>query len=134
MNLHQRIAAALFAGLNHRALQAIELGFTGVDHTALGSQRNEISHTQFGKFFNKEIGSVAFRQRGGQFETKWQFTLGSKNLDNIQFHLISLDRLDFGDILPAVAVEQDDAIAVAKAANRGKMVSFGTLEKCFSMV
>ena len=96
-----------------------------MDHAARRPQGREGGGSQLGQFFEKKLGTIAARQRGGDIEAKGQLAAGAFHGENFQRHLAAADRFDPGGILMAVAVEQTNGGAGTKTANHGEMMRLG---------
>jgi hypothetical protein len=108
---HQPVAAALLAGLDHRALQPGARGGRGKRHSPGGDQRHQPRHAEFGELLDHPLLPRPLGERDGErercpgrdrFRDRW---LGP------QLDPIAVDRRDLRQPAAAGAVEEHHPVA-----------------------
>jgi hypothetical protein len=126
---HQHIAATLFAGFDHPAFKLVAFAVARMVVGKMAPERNKGGDAKFGQLLDQELGPIAFRQRGGDFERERQFTLRRFDREDFQRDFAPRNLRDARGILVAVAVEQADRVAGAESAHCGKMASFRAVQR-----
>src|SRR5262249_13937861 len=126
---HQGVPAALLAGLNDMALHLVEPRLAGMHDAVLSLQWHEGGDAKLGELFDKELAAVALGKGGGDFEVERQLAPRLGDVRDFEGDVAALDFDDAGGVFAAVAVEEADGVARAKATDCGKMVGFGAFQK-----
>ena len=85
-------------------------------------QRHEDGDPELGQLFQEELAPIALRQRRRHRHAEWQLARRRFDPDNFQRDVASFCVVHEGGVFMAIAVEQANAVARAKPADRGEMV------------
>ena len=126
IDLHQPRAAALLGRLQRDALEAFELAAPGIDHAALGDDRDEPIRPEFRRFLHEHRGAVALGHGHGQVDARaGRGELASRS--DLDAHRAP-DRLHGGVSRAAPAVEDFHFAPGAQAEHAAGVVDLFSVE------
>ena len=127
-NLHERVAAALLAGLDHPPLESGLGGGGRLCHAAGRLQWHEPRCSQFGELLHHPLLPFSFRQCDGERERDPAGLRIDRRLGSVECHAIAADRCHAGRPLAAGAVEEHDWVAHLRAEHSREVTGLVALE------
>src|SRR5262249_6710823 len=86
-------------------------------------------HAELGQLLNQELATIPLRHRRGDLQKERQFARRRFDASNLKLDFTPRYLRDASGVFMAVAVEEANGVAGAKAADRGKMASLGPVQR-----